>query len=72
MDGNAQAGHRAPPWAAARSAQRGGKRSRCICVHGRLGTRLFRVLEHPCCPDHGRGGEWRWIGAKDEPGDGRR
>ena len=67
MYGDAQAGRRARPWAVARSAQRVSKRSRCICVHGRDGKRLFRVLEHPCCPDHGHGGEWRWVGTADEP-----
>jgi hypothetical protein len=67
MGGDAMPGRRAPSWAAADSAQRGGKRSRCICVHGHDGRRVFRVLEHPCCPDHGRGGEWRWVGTTDEP-----
>jgi hypothetical protein len=70
MAGDAVRGRRARPSAAPRPAQRGIKRSRCICVHCHDGKRLFRVLEHPCCPDHGRGGEWRCVGTMDDPGPG--
>ena len=72
MAGDAVPGRRAPPSAAPRPAQRQIKRSRCICIHCHDGKRLLRVLEHPCCPDHGRGGEWRCVHTVDdpEPGDG--
>jgi hypothetical protein len=60
------------PATAPLAAQRGIKRSGCICIHCHDGERLLRVLEHPHCPDHGRGGEWRCIGPADDPkpGDG--
>jgi len=67
MAGDAVPGRRAPPSAAPRPAQRGIKRSRRICIHCHDGKRLLRVLQHPCCPDHGRGGEWRCVHTADDP-----
>jgi hypothetical protein len=65
MDGDAVPGHRAQPWVAPRRVWRGTKRSRRICILSHDGKRLLRVLEHPRCPDHGYGGEWRCIGTVD-------
>jgi len=65
MDGDAAPGRRPQPWVAPRRVWRGTKRSRCICVHCHDGKRMLRVLEHPRCPDHGRGGEWRCVGTVD-------
>ena len=67
MSGDSVTGRRAAPPAALQSTRRGMKRNRCICVHCHDGKRLLRVLEHPSCPDHGRGGEWRCVGAVDDP-----
>jgi len=65
MDDDAVLGHRPQPWVVRRRVWRGTRRSRCICIHRRDGKRLLRVLEHPRCPDHGRGGEWRCVGTPD-------
>jgi hypothetical protein len=72
MADDAVPGRRAPPSAAPRPARRQIKRSRCIYIHCHDGKHLLRVLEHPCCPDHGRGGEWRCVhpAGDPEPADG--
>jgi hypothetical protein len=67
MAGDSVPGRRVPPQATPRPAQRGIKQNRCICIHSHDGKRLLRVLEHPSCPEHGRGGDWRCLGAVDAP-----
>ena len=66
MAGKSIPGRRVPT-AAPLAARHGIKRSRCICIHCHDGERLLRVLEHPHCPDHGHGGEWRCVGPADDP-----